>query len=160
MLLLIALANAAGVALGGPGVAPDPAGVDRILNLLLNTFVHARAYPVFAIMFGYGLVQIATRQAAAGAPARAVRSLLLRRHLWLVAFGFVHASLLYFGDFLAAYGLCSRRSRLRRSRADPTGRRRRPRRPSPRSSRRPTSRRCAPGWSNGRRTPRRSWAPS
>lgn len=105
MLLLIGLANAAGVALGGPGVVADPHGIDRLLNLLLDTFVHGRAYPVFAIMFGYGLVQLAARQSEAGATPRAVRSLLLRRHMWLVAFGFGHAALLYFGDFLGAYGL-------------------------------------------------------
>ena len=31
--------------------------------------------------------------------------MLLRRNAVLVVFGFVHAALLYFGDFLAAYGL-------------------------------------------------------
>jgi uncharacterized membrane protein YeiB len=34
-----------------------------------------------------------------------VRSILLRRSLWLVVFGFFHAVLLYFGDFLGAYGV-------------------------------------------------------
>jgi uncharacterized protein len=105
MLLLIGVANAAGVALGGPGVARDPQGIDRALNLLMNTLVHSRTYPVFAIMFGYGLVQLARRQATAGATLREVRSLLFRRNVWLVVFGFFHALLLYFGDFLGAYGL-------------------------------------------------------
>lgn len=69
------------------------------------TVVHARAYPVFAVMFGYGLVQLARRQEAAGATPDVVRSVLLRRNAWLVVFGFLHAVLLYFGDFLGAYGL-------------------------------------------------------
>jgi len=56
-------------------------------------------------MFGYGLVQLARRQEAAGATAADVRSVLLRRNAWLVGFGFVHAALLYYGDFLGAYGL-------------------------------------------------------
>jgi hypothetical protein len=51
------------------------------------------AYPVFAVMFGYGLVQLASRQTAAGGDARAV---LLRRNVWLIIFGFGHATLLYF----------------------------------------------------------------
>jgi uncharacterized membrane protein YeiB len=105
MLLFIALANGAGVVFGGSGFEPDPHGVERALNLLMFTAVHARAYPVFAIMFGYGLVQFARRQEAAGATAVAVRALLIRRNLSLVAFGAVHGVLLYYGDFLGAYGL-------------------------------------------------------
>jgi uncharacterized membrane protein YeiB len=69
------------------------------------TAVHSRAYPVFAVMFGYGLVQLARRQEAAGAAPAAVRAILLRRSLWLVVFGALHALLLYYGDFLGAYGL-------------------------------------------------------
>ena len=38
------------------------------------------------------------------APA-AIRLVLLRRNLWLVVFGLGHGTLLYFGDFLGAYGL-------------------------------------------------------
>jgi uncharacterized membrane protein YeiB len=105
MLLFIALANAAGVALGGPGIAAQPAGAERAANLLLAALVHARAYPVFAVMFGYGVVQLAGRLEEGGAPPADVRAVLLRRNAALVAFGCLHALLLYFGDFLAAYGL-------------------------------------------------------
>jgi uncharacterized protein len=97
MLLLIAVANAAGVVFGGElGVEPHPHGPERVANFLLLDTVHARAYPMFAVLFGYGLVQLAARQP---------RSLLLRRYGWLVVFGFAHAALLYSGDFLGAYGL-------------------------------------------------------
>ncbi|MET7669594.1 DUF418 domain-containing protein [Micromonospora luteifusca] len=106
MLLIIALANVAGVVFAGePGLDATPAGIDRGINFLLFELVHARGYPVFAVMFGYGLVQLARRQDAAGATPRQVRSVLLRRNLWLVAFGFAHAALLYYGDFLGAYGI-------------------------------------------------------
>ncbi len=106
MLLIIALANAAGVALAGePGVEPSPEGAERGFNLLMFTFVHARGYPVFALMFGYGLVQLYRRQQAAGAAPAVARSVLLRRNAWLVAFGLAHATLLYYGDFLGAYGI-------------------------------------------------------
>ena len=105
MLWFIALANAAGVVFGGTGIAPHAVGIDRILNLLLVTLVQARAYPVFAVMFGYGLVQLARRQEAAGVSRQRVRQLLLKRNAWLIVFGFVHACLLYYGDFLGAYGL-------------------------------------------------------
>jgi uncharacterized membrane protein YeiB len=105
MLLLIALANASGVALGGTGLEPHPEGLGRALNAGMTALVHARAYPVFALMFGYGLVQLAARQVSSGATPGQARALLLRRNAWLFAFGALHAALLYYGDFLGAYGI-------------------------------------------------------
>lgn len=98
MLLLIALANAAGAAFGGTGVEPHPGRWDGALNLVMQTMVHARAYPLFALLFGYSLVQLERRQ-------RIGRATLLRRNAWMAIFGFAHAALLYYGDFLGAYGL-------------------------------------------------------
>lgn len=46
-------------------------------------------------MFGFSLVQLATRQEAAGVTAAGVGSVLLRRNGWLVVFGFLHAALDY-----------------------------------------------------------------
>ena len=106
MLLLIGLANSANFAFAGqPGVESSPHGLERVLNFVKLTFVDARAYPVFAVMFGYGLVQLTRRQRSAGATPGAVRRILLKRNGWLIAFGLVHATLLYFGDFLGAYGI-------------------------------------------------------
>ncbi|HEY0531215.1 MAG TPA: DUF418 domain-containing protein [Actinoplanes sp.] len=97
MLLFIALANAANFAFAGqPGLDGTPHGPQRVVNLLMSLFVNSRAYPVFAIMFGYGLVQMARRHE---------KKALLRRNIALVGFGLVHATLLYFGDFLGAYGI-------------------------------------------------------
>ncbi|CAL9500798.1 hypothetical protein SUDANB95_03409 [Actinosynnema sp. ALI-1.44] len=106
MLLVIALANVTGVVFAGePGLDPAPEGLDRGLTFLLFDLAHARGYPVFAVMFGYGLVQLARRQDASGATPRQVRAVLVRRNLWLVVFGLVHGTLLYYGDFLGAYGI-------------------------------------------------------
>ncbi|WP_405425700.1 DUF418 domain-containing protein [Micromonospora sp. NBC_00617] len=100
MLLFIALANAANAAFAGqPGLDGTPHGAQRVVNAVLATFVDSRAYPVFAVMFGYGLVQIARRQGESG------RRILLRRNAALIVFGLCHATLLYFGDFLGAYGI-------------------------------------------------------
>ncbi|MGI5239147.1 DUF418 domain-containing protein [Dactylosporangium sp. CA-139066] len=98
MLLFIALANASNFAFAGqPGLDPAPHGfLQRAANFLMATFVDSRAYPVFAIMFGYGLVQLARRNS---------NRVLLRRNAALIVFGVVHATLLYFGDFLGAYGI-------------------------------------------------------
>ncbi|MBU2666044.1 DUF418 domain-containing protein [Actinoplanes bogorensis] len=100
MLLFIALANAANFAFRGqPGLDPTPYGMERVVNFLMSLLVDSRAYPVFAVMFGYGLVQIARRQ------GDAARRVLMRRNVALIVFGFAHATLLYFGDFLGAYGI-------------------------------------------------------
>ncbi|GIH13022.1 DUF418 domain-containing protein [Rugosimonospora africana] len=103
MLLFIALANAANCAFAGqPGIDGTPHGWERVVNFFMVTFVHSRAYPVFAVMFGYGLVQLARRHEAAGTDARRI---LLRRNAFLLGFGVLHGTLLYFGDFLGAYGI-------------------------------------------------------
>ncbi|MBB4788918.1 DUF418 domain-containing protein [Streptomyces rapamycinicus] len=106
MLLFIALANAAVATFGNqPGAEASPHGWERPFNLAMFVFVHARAYPMFAVMFGYGLVQLTRRQDAEGSGPGAARSVLLKRNAWLIAFGLVHAALLNFGDFLGAYGI-------------------------------------------------------
>jgi uncharacterized protein len=61
---------------------------------------------MFAFLFGYGLAVILRRQAEAGVPDARALAVLRRRNLWLIAFGLVHALLLWGGDVLGAYGLC------------------------------------------------------
>ncbi|MCU6795121.1 DUF418 domain-containing protein [Paenibacillus sp. WQ 127069] len=106
MLLFIALANCAGFFFASaPGVELTPQGSERIYNLFSFMFIHARTYPMFAFMFGYGMIQLALRQQAAGKTSNEVRNLLLRRNFWLLIFGLVHGILLYSGDVLGAYGV-------------------------------------------------------
>ncbi|TDQ52535.1 DUF418 domain-containing protein [Actinorugispora endophytica] len=109
MLLLIALANTVWYLWAAdPGMTtahPDGGTVlDRAVQGVMITVVDGRTYPMFAFLFGYGMVQLWNRQRAAGADEKSVRALLRRRNLWLLAFGFVHASLLWMGDILGAYG--------------------------------------------------------
>ena len=110
MLLMIVLANTPwltyGRSTGLSTVHPDGGSVaDRITQLLIMTFIDSRVYPMFAFLFGYGMVQLFNRQLASGLSVTAARRLLRRRNLWLLVFGFVHAALLWFGDVLGAYGL-------------------------------------------------------
>ncbi|RGE17328.1 DUF418 domain-containing protein [Leucobacter sp. wl10] len=110
MLLLIAIANVS-VYLWGHDTPiytnhPVDGGVlDRVLSGLTILFVDARVYPMFAFLFGYGMVQFARSREARGVAQRTVSGMLLRRHLWLIVFGLVHAALLFAGDILGAYGL-------------------------------------------------------
>ena len=79
--------------------------VDRGVTVLLVTLVDARAYPLFAALFGYGLVRIADRHRQRGFDVHADRRLVRRRSGWLVVMGFAHALLGFSGDILGWYGL-------------------------------------------------------
>lgn len=110
MLLLIAVANTPWYLWGRELRAttihpPGGSALDRITQVAAIVGVDCRVYPMFAFLFGYGMVQLLSRQRAAGHSERAVRALLRRRGLWLLLFGFVHAALLWQGDILGAYGL-------------------------------------------------------
>ncbi|MFI6392638.1 DUF418 domain-containing protein [Nonomuraea sp. NPDC050540] len=109
MLLLIALAHAhmylSGHATGFRGYALDGGVLDRLVAGAQILLVDGRALPMFAALFGYGLVRLADRQLATGRNWTQARKVLRRRSLWLLAFGFCHALLLFFGDILGAYGL-------------------------------------------------------
>ncbi|TGO05400.1 DUF418 domain-containing protein [Serinibacter arcticus] len=110
MLLLIALANIPWYLWGAEqrdlSQHPvDGSTLDRAVQTVMLIAVDARSYPMFAALFGYGIWQLYSRQAAAGTPHREARALLRRRHWWMVAFGGVHALLLWAGDIVGAYGL-------------------------------------------------------
>ncbi|ANY07666.1 hypothetical protein AFB00_16720 [Pseudonocardia sp. HH130630-07] len=105
MLALIALAHAQ--LLTGRVLAPLPGTTtpaDTVVQVVLTLLVDSRAYPMFAALFGYGLVQILRSRERTAGPDGA-RRVLRRRGGWLVAFGIGHTVLLFTGDILAAYGL-------------------------------------------------------
>ncbi len=106
MLWFIALANShyfidAPRVLGGYPAGGGP--LDRAVTWTISTFVDGRAFPLFGLLFGYGVAQVVRRQHQRG--KRGVRRLLWRRAAALVVIGFCHAMLLYVGDILAAYGV-------------------------------------------------------
>jgi len=106
MLLFIALANSHYFLSGDPVRGGFPMGgsrLDSAVTWFIATFVDGRAFPMFGLLFGYGVAMIVRRQDALG--PKGVRHLLWRRALFLVVVGFLHAMLLYVGDILAAYGV-------------------------------------------------------
>ncbi|MGH3886342.1 MAG: DUF418 domain-containing protein [Pseudonocardiaceae bacterium] len=109
MLLLIALANAHlylyGHAIGVRGYPIPESMPDQAVVLLQMTFVDGRAYPMFAFLFGYGIVQLVRRHTSKGVDEVAVRTLVRRRGAWMILFGFLHALLLFSGDIIGSYGL-------------------------------------------------------
>lgn len=110
MLLLIALANVPWWLYGGAhGLTTahqlGRTGADLGYQLASLVAIDGRSYPLFAFLFGYGIWQLYSRQSALGTPMREAKRLLQRRHWWMLAFGAVHALLLWFGDIVGAYGL-------------------------------------------------------
>jgi uncharacterized protein len=109
MLLLIALANVHlyvyGGALGVRGYPKSVVGADQVVALLQMTLVDGRAYPLFGLLFGYGIVQLAWRRSALGLPAGAVTRLVRKRGAWMIVIGLLHGVLLWSGDIVGAYGL-------------------------------------------------------
>lgn len=110
MLLFIAFANVSWYLWGHPTVASslhpaDGTGLDRALQVAMTILVDMRIYPMFAFLFGYGMVQFTNSRLAAGLTRKQTRRMLRRRHWAMILFGLVHAALLFVGDILGAYGL-------------------------------------------------------
>lgn len=105
MLLLIAMAYA-GVYVGaGFGVdASNAPALDRAASLVTVLLLDNRAFPLFAILFGYGLAWSVARRSARGDGPGTQRRVLGRRALMLLLFGAVHAILFFPGEILTSYG--------------------------------------------------------
>ena len=110
LLLFIAIANSpwylwVATSRGLSGWPVNATALDRVVQTISLVAIDGRSYPMFAALFGYGIWQITARMRAEGIDPAASRRLLRRRHTWLLAFGAVHAALLWGGDVLGAYGL-------------------------------------------------------
>lgn len=106
MLLLIAMAYA-GFQSGsefGASVVDHPV-LDQIAAFATTLLLKSRALPMFAILFGYGLVWMVSRRTARGADPDEVRRQIRRRGLFLLLFGAVHALLVYPPEILRPYGI-------------------------------------------------------
>lgn len=108
MLLLIAMAYA-GVYVG-VGFGTDVSGegfLDRAASTVTHLLLDNRAFPMFAILFGYGMAWMVSRQTERGTDDHEIRRLLRRRGWFLLLFGSVHALLVYPGEILTSYGLAA-----------------------------------------------------
>ncbi|WP_085913026.1 MULTISPECIES: DUF418 domain-containing protein [Pseudonocardia] len=109
-LLLIAVANAHTFVhdrgIGVRGYPQDLAGADAVLAAVQLLLVDGRAYPLFGVLFGYGIAMLARRRTEWGQIAgEPVVALVRRRGAALFGIGSAHAILLWSGDIAAAYGL-------------------------------------------------------
>ncbi|MEV2234471.1 DUF418 domain-containing protein [Streptomyces phaeochromogenes] len=112
MLLLIVLSNTAfhlWAARRGPsGWQPaDGSWLDHAVQFTMIIVLDLRVYPLFAFLFGYGMMQLFLRQTAAGNTERGAARILRRRSLWLIVIGLLHSTLLMAGDIVGYYGVLS-----------------------------------------------------
>lgn len=108
-LLFIAIANLTvylyGNEAGILGRPIDGSAGDRVADVVGALFIDNRSYPLFSLLFAYGMHQLLSREQQRGTPWPQARSLLLRRNLWLLVFGIAHGFLLFMGDIMHVYAL-------------------------------------------------------
>ncbi|MFI6575060.1 DUF418 domain-containing protein [Nocardiopsis sp. NPDC050513] len=102
MLLFIALANAQFFLTGSDLVR---SAADQAVALVQGLAVNARAIPLFAFVFGYGMTQILARVRGGGGGWVQARVLLRRRGWVMLAIGCAHAALFLPVDIVGTYGL-------------------------------------------------------
>ncbi len=73
---------------------------DALAVFFVASVAEQKFYPIFAFLFGAGLVLAGQRL-----PAAAAVALQRRRLRWLLACGILHGTLLWFGDILTSYAL-------------------------------------------------------
>jgi len=113
MLALIAVANVSWLLWGHDGSVgltphvPAQGTADSVLQFVMTVAVDHRAMPLFAFLFGYGMVQFHRSRTDRGIQSRIVRVMMRRRHWAMVLLGLLHAALLFSGDVLGAYGVAA-----------------------------------------------------
>jgi len=131
MLLLIALANVPTWVHLSRSSTPPADTIDTAWLWVRTLFIDQRSFPLFAMLFGFGLATMINRRIASGTRAYLqslpgvdagreptpqeqawareqatvdARRLVRRRGWWMILFGFVHG-IFFPGDIIGAYGL-------------------------------------------------------
>lgn len=75
-------------------------GIDRYFYIFIDIFAQASFYPLFSMLFGYGLMLMKERSEAKG---KTFYPFVIRRLFFLLCIGIVHAFLIWPGDILITY---------------------------------------------------------
>jgi len=100
MLLFIALAHA------NQFIYSTERGVtfaDQLSVFFRQIFIDGRAFPLFAILFGYGLHQVYKAQEKKGNSWKDTKKVFTLRGAWMLVIGFFHATL-FLADIIGVYG--------------------------------------------------------
>ena len=105
-LLGILLVNIESFLCGGPNplgyLEPDAGLADKTAYFFVATFVVGKFMPLFSMLFGAGFSLLYDKLKTRFADPRGVYR---RRLVFLLIFGLLHGSLLYFGDITQAYAV-------------------------------------------------------
>lgn len=108
-LLGIALANMVGWLHGREWTVllkqTEATALDRTADVLIALLADNRGFPLFAMLFGYGIGMLYRRSRDRGEGVRRFILRMGRRHLVLLGIGLAHAVLLFTGDILIAYAI-------------------------------------------------------
>ena len=85
----------------GQGIAASATGLDHAAAWAVHTFVAGKFWVLFSLLFGMGFAVMASR----AGPGPDFRVRYVRRCLALLAFGLLHALLLWPGDILHTYAI-------------------------------------------------------
>ncbi|PEJ36746.1 DUF418 domain-containing protein [Bacillus wiedmannii] len=77
-------------------------GTDKAIRFLVDLFIQAKFYTIFAFLFGVGFYIFMKKTEAKGYP---MYRLFTRRLCILLAFGLLHFTFLWYGDILHAYAI-------------------------------------------------------
>jgi uncharacterized protein len=86
-----------------PTAYGDLTGANGWVWRLTHILVDMKFMAIFSMLFGAGIVLMTSRAESRG---QAVKGVHYRRVAWLIAFGLLHAHLLWYGDILYWYGMC------------------------------------------------------
>ena len=92
-----------GAAYLNPYAYGDLNGVNYAVWFLSHLLADSKFMTIFSLLFGAGVVLMASRREETGRPAAGVH---YRRTFWLIVFGLLHGLCLWYGDFLFTYGVC------------------------------------------------------
>ena len=109
MLLAIILANTTVYVLGRPDgllFRPiDGSPFDKVADVFGALLIDNRAYPMFAMLFAYGIHQLWSRELQRGTPRGRITVTLLKRYAWLLGFGLIHLLVFFNGDIISTYAI-------------------------------------------------------
>jgi len=92
-----------GAAYMNPHAYGDLTGANYAVWFLSHLLADSKFMTIFSLLFGAGVVLMASRREASGRPTAGVH---YRRMFWLIVFGLLHGLCLWYGDILFVYGMC------------------------------------------------------
>ena len=85
-----------------PLVMGEMSNLDQFAYWFVHVFAELKFMTIFSILFGAGILLFVNRLAEKGIDGSKIH---IRRMMWLLLFGMIHAYFIWFGDILVAYSI-------------------------------------------------------